>query len=107
MPSLFEPCPNTPDAFDGFSKDEEGGDADDNDSVGGGGGGGRLTFEIDPRFYVLGTGRFSRVVWARRKQPWARAEGRVCALKVEFGSASASSRQSLCITSLCIPGKCR
>lgn len=90
MASLFEPSP--PDFEDNA---EVGGNSDssDDDNGGGDGGGGGGGFrggtvgavETDTGFSVLGTGRFSRVVWARRKRPWARAGGSVSAIKVCFG----------------------
>lgn len=91
MASLFEPSP--PDFEDntkgGGSSDS--GSGDDHNGGGDGGGGGGLrggaegAVETDTGFSVLGTGRFSRVVWARRKRPWARAGGNVSAIKVGFG----------------------
>ncbi|CAN0015061.1 unnamed protein product [Ectocarpus sp. 6 AP-2014] len=90
MASLFEPSP--PDFEDntkgGGSGDSGSGDhhSGGGDGVGGGGGfrggGGEGGVETDTGFSVLGTGRFSRVVWARRKRPWARAGGSVSAIKI-------------------------
>lgn len=40
--------------------------------------------DSDAGYPVLGTGRFSRVVWAKRREPWARPDGEgVCAIKVQ------------------------
>ncbi|CAM9343738.1 unnamed protein product, partial [Ectocarpus sp. 13 AM-2016] len=88
MASLFEPSP--PDFEDntkgGGSSDSGSGDhlSGGGDGGGGGGfsGGAEGGVETDTGFSVLGTGRFSRVVWARRKRPWARAGGSVSAIKI-------------------------
>eukprot|EP00904_Undaria_pinnatifida_P012768 jgi/Undpi1/8621/HiC_scaffold_25.g11086.m1 len=75
MNSVFEPSPG--DDHDQNPEDGHG-------FVGGGeeGGGG---LETEAGFSVLGTGRFSKVVWAKRRQRWAMggSGASVCAVKGE------------------------
>lgn len=73
MSSLFQP---TSEAAEAVEQRVGGGSADDTERAAG-------ERESDAGFPVLGTGRFSRVVWAKRREPWARADsGRACAVKV-------------------------
>ena len=92
MSSLFEPSPGDSENYvEGDSYNNSSGfDSFDSSSgfggFGGGGGcggGGEVEMKSDTGFSVLGTGRFSRVVWARRRQPWARMGTNVCAIKVQ------------------------
>lgn len=82
MLSLFEPSPG--DYAEGNNNNNNNAsDGSGFDSGGGCGGGGEVERKPDTGFSVLGTGRFSRVVWARRKRPWARIGTNVCAIKVQ------------------------
>lgn len=75
MSSLFEPTP----APGGGASQASSGTGSGSDSSGSGGG----DVDLFRGFSVIAPGRFSKVVWARRKSPWRR-EGHacVCAVKV-------------------------
>lgn len=86
MSSLFEPSPGDSEDYaevnNNNNSKNNASDSSSGDSGGGCGGSGEVAMKSDTGFSVLGTGRFSRVVWARRKQPWARTGANVCAIKV-------------------------
>lgn len=85
MSTLFEPSPSDLEVYTAGDGSESAGNGDSDTNAGFGCDPmGETETETETGFSVLGTGQYSRVVCAKRKQPWARAGRNVCAIKVRL-----------------------